>query len=104
VSLLSKPILFLIRAYQATKCIRPATCRFYPTCSEYSAQAISQHGTGRGLLLTVIRLLKCHPFHPGGVDEVPTLLHDPAKAGREGTIYLSAALSAQAPNGIEEAA
>ena len=46
-------------------------CRFYPSCSEYAVQAIAGHGVARGGLLAVKRLLRCHPFHPGGVDLVP---------------------------------
>ncbi len=47
-------------------------CRFYPSCSVYSITAIQKHGIIRGLFLTIKRLLKCHPWHSGGVDEVPT--------------------------------
>lgn len=50
----------------------PRSCRFYPTCSAYAREAITVHGAGRGGLLTLRRLLKCHPFHPGGVDLVPS--------------------------------
>lgn len=46
-------------------------CRFYPSCSAYTQQAIQQHGAAKGVLLGVRRLLKCHPFHPGGIDPVP---------------------------------
>lgn len=46
-------------------------CRFYPSCSQYAYEAIAKHGVGRGSLLAVKRLAKCHPFHPGGVDHVP---------------------------------
>lgn len=46
-------------------------CRFYPSCSEYAKEALSQHGAAKGSMLTVVRLSKCHPFHPGGIDEVP---------------------------------
>jgi putative membrane protein insertion efficiency factor len=51
--------------------IKPPTCRFYPTCSEYALEAIEVHGVIRGSGLSVIRILKCHPFHPGGIDPVP---------------------------------
>ncbi|MDA0789375.1 MAG: membrane protein insertion efficiency factor YidD [Proteobacteria bacterium] len=47
-------------------------CRFHPTCSHYAMQAIEQHGPLEGTRLAVCRLAKCHPFHPGGIDEVPT--------------------------------
>ncbi len=46
----------------------PPSCRFTPTCSEYARLAILKHGAGRGGALALGRLMKCHPFHPGGVD------------------------------------
>ncbi|UOB20032.1 membrane protein insertion efficiency factor YidD [Macrococcus armenti] len=49
----------------------PPTCRFHPTCSQYGLEAIETHGAIKGGYLTVKRILKCHPFHPGGFDPVP---------------------------------
>ncbi len=49
----------------------PPRCRFHPTCSAYAAEASAVHGAGRGTWLAVRRLLKCAPWHPGGVDFVP---------------------------------
>ncbi|TDC66541.1 membrane protein insertion efficiency factor YidD [Micromonospora sp. KC207] len=49
----------------------PARCRFYPSCSAYALEAVARHGAIRGAGLTVRRLLRCHPFHPGGHDPVP---------------------------------
>lgn len=46
-------------------------CRFYPSCSSYAIQAFEAHGLLYGVFLTLKRLLKCHPGHPGGIDEVP---------------------------------
>jgi putative membrane protein insertion efficiency factor len=46
-------------------------CRFEPTCSHYAAEAIHRHGVIKGLVLMTSRILKCHPFHPGGLDPVP---------------------------------
>ena len=46
-------------------------CRFYPTCSSYSLEAIQIHGAFKGSFLSLKRLLKCHPFHEGGIDPVP---------------------------------
>jgi putative membrane protein insertion efficiency factor len=61
----------------------PARCRFYPTCSAYAAEAIARHGAGRGAWLALRRLVKCGPWHPGGVDLVPP----PAgTAGTAGTV------------------
>ncbi len=51
--------------------IKPPTCRFYPTCSQYSLTAYEEHGAAKGTYLTIKRISKCHPFHPGGVDHVP---------------------------------
>ncbi|GMB00160.1 membrane protein insertion efficiency factor YidD [Pelosinus sp. IPA-1] len=50
--------------------LKPPTCRFVPTCSEYALQAIEKHGVVRGGLMAVRRILRCHPFHPGGYDPV----------------------------------
>ena len=46
-------------------------CRFYPSCSSYAMEAIKLHGAAAGSYLTIKRLLKCHPFHAGGIDPVP---------------------------------
>lgn len=48
----------------------PAACRFYPSCSCYAIESFEKYGVGRGALLTLRRLAKCHPFHPGGYDPV----------------------------------
>ena len=62
----------MIRAYQYTLSpLLGPSCRFYPSCSEYAHQAIMRHGPLNGLILSVRRILRCHPFHPGGVDPVP---------------------------------
>jgi putative membrane protein insertion efficiency factor len=64
--------LCLIKVYQFTLSpLLGPSCRFYPSCSEYAYQAIQRHGPINGLLLAVKRILRCHPFHPGGVDHVP---------------------------------
>lgn len=54
--------------------LKPPTCRFYPTCSQYGLTAIQRFGAIRGGWLTMKRILKCHPFHPGGIDHVPEKL------------------------------
>jgi len=63
--------LFLIAGYRylLSPLLGPA-CRFQPTCSDYAGQAISRFGVVRGGGLALCRLLKCHPFHPGGFDPV----------------------------------
>lgn len=49
----------------------PPSCRFVPTCSEYAMQAVAKYGAVKGGYLAVRRILRCHPFHPGGYDPVP---------------------------------
>lgn len=62
----------VLRVYQyAISPLLPPACRFYPSCSEYAVQAIAAHGPAWGLWLGLRRLLRCHPWHPGGVDPVP---------------------------------
>ena len=78
--LVAKSLKALISAYQATKFLRQPTCRFYPSCSHYAYQAIDRHDAVKGVLLSLVRIGKCHPFHPGGVDEVPSSINfDPKK-------------------------
>lgn len=65
-------IIILIRAYQLfISPIFPPSCRFFPTCSAYTLHAVKIHGVVGGLVLGFCRVLKCHPFHPGGWDPVP---------------------------------
>lgn len=62
----------IIRFYQKfISPMTPPTCRFYPTCSHYGLEAFQKHGAFKGFWLTCKRILKCHPFHPGGFDPVP---------------------------------
>jgi putative membrane protein insertion efficiency factor len=66
----------LIRGYQLV--LSPwfgSQCRHWPTCSEYARQAIGQHGAARGSWLAVRRVLRCNPWHPGGIDPVPNEFH-----------------------------
>lgn len=64
--------LALIRFYQKViSPLKPPTCRFYPTCSHYGMEAIRRFGALRGGWLTIKRIVKCNPFHPGGIDHVP---------------------------------
>ena len=61
-----------VRTYQYTLgTVLPDACRFEPTCSEYAIQAVEIHGLGHGLLLALVRLLRCHPFGRWGSDPVP---------------------------------
>lgn len=65
-------LLLPVRIYRkAVSPLLPPTCRFYPTCSEYAVEALTVHGALRGSWLTLRRLLRCGPWHPGGLDPVP---------------------------------
>ncbi len=68
-----KILLPLIKAYRSfISPLFPPSCRFQPTCSQYAHDAISTYGTFKGGWLAVKRILRCHPFHPGGYDPIPT--------------------------------
>ncbi|MFC3418466.1 membrane protein insertion efficiency factor YidD [Salinicoccus hispanicus] len=65
-------LLWMMRFYQkAISPMFPPSCRFYPTCSNYGMEAVQEHGAFKGSYLAIKRILKCHPFHPGGFDPVP---------------------------------
>ncbi|MBI5047818.1 MAG: membrane protein insertion efficiency factor YidD [Deltaproteobacteria bacterium] len=62
----------IIRFYKY--CLSPLkapSCRFYPSCSSYAQEALERYGPGKGIGIALYRLLKCHPFHPGGYDPLP---------------------------------
>jgi len=70
--ILSYPLLLAIRVYQIViSPLFPPSCRFYPTCSSYSYQAIKKYGPFKGLVLAFKRIIRCHPGNPGGFDPVP---------------------------------
>jgi len=66
-----QPVLMLIRIYQRISRIAwKQNCRFYPTCSQYSYQSLEKHGLIKGIYFSIKRILKCHPYHSGGIDLV----------------------------------
>ena len=66
---MKKLMILMIRGYQKfISPLFPPTCRFYPTCSVYFIQALQKYGVLKGSFLGIKRILKCHPFHPGGYD------------------------------------
>ncbi|MGA9069598.1 MAG: membrane protein insertion efficiency factor YidD [Terracidiphilus sp.] len=73
---MTRILLALLAAYRrwlspALHTLSPGGCKFLPTCSEYASQAIAIHGPLKGIYLAAKRLLRCHPFTPGGLDPVP---------------------------------
>lgn len=74
--MLSKLVIKLITVYQLTlSLLIGRQCRFYPSCSHYTQEAIEKHGLARGIKLGTKRILKCHPWHEGGIDLVPDVCH-----------------------------
>ncbi len=69
--MIEKILISLVRCYQRfISHLMIPSCRFYPSCSEYASQAIIKYGAAKGLLKTLWRLGRCHPFHPGGYDPI----------------------------------
>ncbi len=69
---MKRALIAVIDLYRAAaRPFLPPACRFHPSCGDYARQAVSVHGAARGAALAAARLLRCHPFHPGGVDPVP---------------------------------
>ena len=65
-------LIFFVRAYQSViSPLLPPACRYYPSCSNYALESLEKYGAWRGGSLAVRRILRCHPFHPGGFDPVP---------------------------------
>ncbi|MCX7909833.1 MAG: membrane protein insertion efficiency factor YidD [Ignavibacteria bacterium] len=65
-------LIFLVKVYQyMISPLFPPSCRFYPTCSNYSIEALKKYGAIKGLWLSVRRIIRCNPLHPGGYDPVP---------------------------------
>jgi len=94
--MVTRLLIAIIRVYQLTlsRLILVAVgpvCRFEPSCSRYAAACLEGHGALRGSLLSVKRLCKCHPFHPGGYDPPP-----PPRRGRAAPPEIMAGMSQQA--------
>ncbi|WP_313799407.1 membrane protein insertion efficiency factor YidD [Cytobacillus sp.] len=73
--MLKKIMIGFIRFYQIViSPLKPPTCRFYPSCSHYGLESVKRFGALKGGWLAIKRIVKCHPFHPGGFDPVPEKL------------------------------
>ncbi len=74
------PILILIHLYRNTISLTfGPCCRFYPSCSAYALESISRFGTMKGVWITIKRVIRCHPFNPGGYDPVSYAIHSENK-------------------------
>ena len=69
---MKKILVFLVKCYRRyISPLKRPCCRFYPTCSQYALEALTKYGALKGSWLALRRLLKCHPWHEGGIDPVP---------------------------------
>jgi putative membrane protein insertion efficiency factor len=76
--------ILVIRLYQVTLSVfLGPCCRFAPSCSSYALMSIQRFGPGKGAWLSLKRVIKCHPFHPGGFDPVPEIPENPLKIHRQ---------------------
>ena len=79
-------LLFLISVYRKLiSPVLPNACRFYPSCSQYAAEAIHEHGVGQGFVMAVKRVCRCHPLNAGGEDPVPIQSRKVDTANVDGT-------------------
>ena len=70
-NLFSEILIFCVKLYQKfISPILPKSCRFYPTCSNYTIKALKKYGFIKGSFLSIIRILKCNPFNKGGIDDI----------------------------------
>lgn len=69
--MLKRLIIFFIKIYQKATFLKPPSCRFYPSCSSYSIEAIEKYGAIKGGWLAAKRISRCHPYNSGGYDPVP---------------------------------
>lgn len=69
--MLKKLVIIVVKGYQKAAFFKKPSCRFYPSCSNYSIQAIEKYGVIKGGWLTAKRIIRCHTFNPGGYDPVP---------------------------------
>ena len=76
--MITKLLIGMIDIYQRFfSLLLGSNCRFYPTCSNYLKEAIQLYGPVKGMVLGIVRLRKCHPWHEGGIDPVPDPAHHP---------------------------
>jgi putative membrane protein insertion efficiency factor len=83
--ILAFPLVAIIYFYKyAISPLTPASCRHFPTCSEYSVQALKRHGPLRGSWLSITRISRCHPWGTGGIDPVPKIIVKKIKLKNKG--------------------
>jgi putative membrane protein insertion efficiency factor len=85
-----RPLIWLIRFYQKYISSRtPPSCKYYPTCSNYGIEAVSEYGALVGFFMTLWRILRCNPFSKGGFDPVPKKKKKPKRISYERNDYSS---------------
>ena len=87
-------LLALVKFYQKLiSPLFPPSCRYYPTCSHYSVEALEKHGAFKGFLMSISRVLRCNPFVNGGVDKVPDHFTVRRNPDNEDDVYLGSGMT-----------
>ncbi|OJF97084.1 membrane protein insertion efficiency factor YidD [Alkalibacterium sp. 20] len=87
-------LLALVKFYQKLiSPLFPPSCRYYPTCSHYTVEALEKHGAFKGIIMGVSRILRCNPFFKGGVDKVPDYFTMKRNPDGENEMYLGSGVT-----------
>ena len=100
--LVARLLMLPIRAYRLVSVHLPPRCRYHPSCSAYALEALEVHGAGKGSWMAVKRIGRCHPWHDGGLDPVPTRTESRKRDRRHGHDHTNTRSHDAAPHAAKE--